>query len=294
VASSLVGLIDSFMSRSAVFDEATKARLIGIPQDVLMQWRTQGLPALPTREELVAIAESIERPYSVLLDAALSDTGYRDVDDNPVARPWQSEMARLIVEQWGTALRLQREAVETVVKKEDPFTSQMPTWVHAPSLTKPHLSISIGFTMLDPVPHGTFSDHPDARAVIACVQRSSNPNSGVRANSWDRIPLDEEEEWVYASLGPRWFDYAYRANNTRMLLKAKPVRFVVFVTSDGEPFLAPGDFAWEHVAEGTTVRQKLAPRAPSGELRKQLVYVGDVVPVEHVSTGNRRIDDAGN
>jgi hypothetical protein len=200
----------------------------------------------------------------------------------------------VIDEQWGSELRQQREALEALVRSDDPFASQMlPRWVRAPSITRPYLNVNVGPELLDPTPHGTFSDHPDARAVIMYVQRSANPLSGVRANKHDRIPEDEEEEWVFAALGAKWFDYAYRANTTRMLLRAKPVRFVVFVTSEGEPFLAPGDFAWQYTAEATTVRQKLRPRAPSAELRNQLVYVGDVVPIEHISTGNRRVGYTG-
>jgi transcriptional regulator with XRE-family HTH domain len=287
--SSLVGLIDSFTARRAILDAAEVARRLGISDHMLAEWRMHGLNELPSRRVLETIAAAIERPYSIVLDAALSDTGYRDINDNPIARPWANDIGRLIDEQCGIELRRQREAVEGIISSDDPFSVNMyvhPGPVRAMSITQP-FEIVVGPNVIDPTPHGTFSEHLNARAIILYVQRSTRQRSGGKVGTWDRLPLEEEEEWVYAALGPRWFDYAFRTVTGRMLFRAKPSRYVVFVTPNGEPFLPPGDFAWHIAAEGDgpTVRQKLRPRAASAELKDTLSNIGDVVPIDHVSTG---------
>lgn len=56
--------------------ERTLARRLGVSHQTLRNWRTP--KQLPTRENLEAIANLVGVRYSVVLEAALRDTGYHE------------------------------------------------------------------------------------------------------------------------------------------------------------------------------------------------------------------------
>lgn len=66
--------------------ERQVARKLGVGQSVLTNWR-DGLKRLPTRENLQAIADLVGVRYSVVLDAALHDTGYHEAATVTALRP---------------------------------------------------------------------------------------------------------------------------------------------------------------------------------------------------------------
>jgi transcriptional regulator with XRE-family HTH domain len=66
--------------------ERQVARKLGVGQSVLTNWR-DGLRRLPTRENLQAIADLVGVRYSVVLDAALHDTGYHEGATVTALRP---------------------------------------------------------------------------------------------------------------------------------------------------------------------------------------------------------------
>lgn len=83
------------------------ARKLGVAPSVLTNWRE--LKRLPTRENLQAIADLVGVRYSVVLEAALRDTGYHE-DSRPVSvlyppRPVaqveaELQAARITLQEW--------------------------------------------------------------------------------------------------------------------------------------------------------------------------------------------------
>lgn len=76
----LMALIQSHLDRYGV-TRAEFARRAGTTPQTVQNWRDRG--TLPRAEVLHGVADVIEAPYLVVLDAALVDAGYRDsmVDD---------------------------------------------------------------------------------------------------------------------------------------------------------------------------------------------------------------------
>lgn len=68
-------LIEAHKERTGVSDTEL-ARRIGVSRQNLFNWRTTTLRGLPAREHLERLARVLERPYEVVLDAALADAGY--------------------------------------------------------------------------------------------------------------------------------------------------------------------------------------------------------------------------
>jgi transcriptional regulator with XRE-family HTH domain len=79
----LMRLIQAHIDRYGV-TRATVARRAGMSPQTVQNWRDE-IRALPDAQHLRAIAEVIGVPYTVVLDAALTDCGYREssTDDAP-------------------------------------------------------------------------------------------------------------------------------------------------------------------------------------------------------------------
>lgn len=69
-------LIDDYLRRHSA-SVGGLAERIGISRQALRQWRVGQLRSLPAKEHLEAAAEQIGCSYSLVLDAALHDVGYR-------------------------------------------------------------------------------------------------------------------------------------------------------------------------------------------------------------------------
>ena len=87
IPSRLVSLIDQYKGAHGVSDAAL-ARRIGISRENLRLWRTNGLRALPDRDNLRAVARAIGQPYRQVLSAALLDAGYLTDTDAAQPRPY--------------------------------------------------------------------------------------------------------------------------------------------------------------------------------------------------------------
>lgn len=70
--------LDRYGVRRAEF-----ARRVGISPQAIQSWIDR--PGLPRPDHLRAVAEQLELPYHRVLDAALTDAGYRDDDVDDVA-----------------------------------------------------------------------------------------------------------------------------------------------------------------------------------------------------------------
>ncbi|MCX2966209.1 hypothetical protein [Gordonia aquimaris] len=71
---SLAGIVDDYKRRSGLSDAAIATK-IGMSRMNLNLWRRQ-IRALPTHDNLVAVAQVTGTSYRVVLDAALADCGY--------------------------------------------------------------------------------------------------------------------------------------------------------------------------------------------------------------------------
>lgn len=83
----LVELIDYYKNAHGVSD-AELARRIGMTRENLRLWRVNGLRQLPDRDNLTAVARTINRPYRQILSAALLDTGYLTESEQQSPRPF--------------------------------------------------------------------------------------------------------------------------------------------------------------------------------------------------------------
>lgn len=84
----LYTIIQKHLDRYGV-REAALARLMGTSSQTINSWKTRGVRQLPTRTLLEALARETGTPYSMVLRAALVDTGYlpgAPVSDGPAHR----------------------------------------------------------------------------------------------------------------------------------------------------------------------------------------------------------------
>lgn len=58
--------------------EATIARKAGMNEKTLNSWRKRGIPRLPSKADIGALALVTRHTYTAMLDAILHDTGYLD------------------------------------------------------------------------------------------------------------------------------------------------------------------------------------------------------------------------
>ena len=68
-------LIQKYLDETGA-TEASVLRRANLNKGLFSAWRARGVPALPTRAQLLAIAEAIKTPYEEVLEAALHDCRY--------------------------------------------------------------------------------------------------------------------------------------------------------------------------------------------------------------------------
>lgn len=73
--------------------EAAIARKAGMNEKTLNSWRARGVPKLPSRTDVEALAQVLRRPYLVVLDAVLHSSGYLDEGQAVVAYDRPAERA---------------------------------------------------------------------------------------------------------------------------------------------------------------------------------------------------------
>lgn len=87
--------------------EAWIMRRAGLNKGAFTAWRARGVPALPERRQLLALAEVLRVDYETLLVAMLHDAKYLP---ESVARAEADRLARLELEAWGRVLDLASQA----------------------------------------------------------------------------------------------------------------------------------------------------------------------------------------
>ncbi|AFR51436.1 hypothetical protein [Gordonia sp. KTR9] len=190
---------------------------------------------------------------------------------------------RIIEERWGATLAAHRSHIGDRLASNDVFDENFKLTlreVRAPTFTNQSLDIRLDWAVYDPSQSATFPTSINPRLIILFLSFHQVDDSDYSAKRWQHTTVEEQEAWVYSALGKQWFDYAYRIQTSRSLVRYRPTRFVVFADDAGEPFLAPEDFNWM-LASGNdpSVRLKLRPRHPTHELEQALLTVGDVTSV---------------
>ncbi|CCQ13765.1 putative uncharacterized protein [Rhodococcus sp. AW25M09] len=144
--------------------------------------------------------------------------------------------------------------------------------VVGPSLNVPGLRIHVRHSYQDAADLGSFPAESNPLLLRIHVQGFSDEyrdRTAARSNLVDSVTDPEGEAWARALLGPRWADYAYElvrtpkspTNTATRMLFAQRV-YALLLGDDGEPMLAPDNFAFRRVWHGIDSARKIVPTSP--------------------------------
>ncbi|MDI9894093.1 hypothetical protein QM797_05085 [Rhodococcus sp. IEGM 1381] len=145
--------------------------------------------------------------------------------------------------------------------------------VEGPSLTVPGLRIHVRHSYQDAADLGSFPAESNPLLLRIHVQGFSDEyldRTAARSNLVDSVTDPEGEAWTRALLGRRWADYAYElvrtprppTNTATRMLFAQRV-YALLLDADGEPTLAPDNFAFQRVWNGIDSARKIVPTSPA-------------------------------
>jgi hypothetical protein len=120
------------------------------------------------------------------------------------------------------------------------------------------------------------------RAVIKPLEQDKTPTLADTLSQ-------EMNEWIRIIFGDSWYDYAYRVDASRSLVRLAPIFYAVFISLENRgPELAHPRFDWSVVngRSGPANRFKLRPKGANVELNSHLLRFGDTrtIDTETVST----------
>lgn len=145
--------------------------------------------------------------------------------------------------------------------------------VEGPSLTVPGLRIHMRHSYQDAGDLGSFPAEGNPLLLRIHVQGFSDEyqdRKAAQSNLVDSVTDPEGEAWTRALLGERWADYAYelvripnppKTMATRMWFMQRI--FLLLIGDDGEPMLAPDNFAFRRVWHGIDSARKIIPTSPA-------------------------------
>ncbi|MDV6296553.1 hypothetical protein [Rhodococcus aetherivorans] len=164
--------------------------------------------------------------------------------------------------------------------------------VEGPSLTTAHLRIHVRHSYQDADELGSFPPGMEPVCLRIHVQGYCDRYPDRRAAGSDlvhAVPATEAEAWARALLGRQWSDYAYEVirrtdvdHRMRTNMMYTQPLFVVFLTSDGTPVLAPDNIAWHRVWPKVVDARKLEPDPSSNALRAHIARFGPYAPTEGI------------
>ncbi|MDV6260179.1 hypothetical protein [Rhodococcoides yunnanense] len=141
--------------------------------------------------------------------------------------------------------------------------------VEGPSLTVRGLRIHVRHSYQDGGDLGSFPAEADPLLLRIHVQGFSDEyqdRTAAQSNLVDSVTDPEAEAWTRALLGQRWADYAYELvrtpnppKNTATRMRFAQRVYVLLLDADGEPTLAPDNFAFQRVWNGTDSARKTIP-----------------------------------
>lgn len=128
--------------------------------------------------------------------------------------------------------------------------------------------------------------------VLVIIRAEIKPPESENDPTLADILSNEMQEWVRLILGDSWYDYTYRVDTSRSLVRLSPIFYVVFISLDNRPELAPPTFDWSIVNRnsGPANRVKLRPKGNNVELNSHLLRFGDT----HAIADTRAIENEGN
>ncbi|OZE84013.1 hypothetical protein CH305_06095 [Rhodococcus sp. 15-649-2-2] len=169
--------------------------------------------------------------------------------------------------------------------------------VEGPSLTVPGLRIHVRHSYQNAADLGSFPAEANPLLLRIHVQGFSDEyqdRKAARSNLVDSVTDPESEAWTRALLGQRWADYAYELVRTpKQTNTAKPMLFAqrvyaLLLDADGEPTLAPDNFAFQRVWNGIDSARKFIPT--SSAVAAHLVAVGPFLKTADIRDPNTEAD----
>ncbi|MGV8871760.1 MAG: hypothetical protein ACOH2Q_04485 [Rhodococcus sp. (in: high G+C Gram-positive bacteria)] len=170
--------------------------------------------------------------------------------------------------------------------------------VEGPSLTVPGLRIHVQHSYQDGIDLGSFPAESNPLVLRIHVQGFSDeyPDRNAAGSTlMDSVTDREGEAWTRALLGEWWADHAYelvRIPNppktvaTRMWLMQRI--YLVLLSDDGEPMLAPDNVAFRRVWHGIDSARKIVPTSPA--VAAHLEATGPFFETEDIRDPNTEAD----
>lgn len=212
-------------------------------------------------------------------------------------------MTAEIATRYAAEIAVHRELLAHVASTRGPTRSD-PRWpvddnpVEGPSLVDPDLKIHLRHSYQDAGDLGSFPAVSNPVAVRIHVQAfaATYPDrAAARTDLLDAVTEPESEAWTRALLGERWADHAYElvrdshpSERERDRMWFKQRIYVVLLGQDGEPTLAPDNFAFERLWHGVDSARKIEPRSAS--LIAHLERVGPFFKTEGIRDPNTDAD----
>ncbi|KZF07310.1 MULTISPECIES: hypothetical protein [unclassified Rhodococcus (in: high G+C Gram-positive bacteria)] len=172
--------------------------------------------------------------------------------------------------------------------------------VEGPSLTVPGLRIHMRHSYQDAGDLGSFPAEGNPLLLRIHVQGFSDEyqdRTAARSNLVDSVTDPESEAWTRALLGERWADYAYELvrtpnppKNPATLMRFAQRVYVLLLDTDGQPTLAPDNFAFQRVWDGIDSARKIIPTSPA--VAAHLSAVGPFFETADIRDPNTEADGA--
>ncbi|TFI44813.1 hypothetical protein E4P29_03370 [Rhodococcus sp. 1R11] len=208
-----------------------------------------------------------------------------------------------IATRYGSAVAVHRDLLAQIASTPDSTHSDQ-RWpvdtnpLEGPSLLDAELKIHLRHSYQDAGDLGSFPTESNPVAVRIHVQAfaATYPDrASARADLLDAVTEVESEAWTRALLGDRWADHAYElvrdehpSERVRVRMWFKQRIYVVLLGQDGEPTLAPDNFAFPRLWHCICSARKIRPQSAS--LAAHIERVGPFFDTDEIRDPNTDAD----
>lgn len=217
--------------------------------------------------------------------------------------PDLSAMTADIATRYGSAIAVHRDLLAHIASTRGPTQSDQ-RWpvdtypLEGPSLLDAELKIHLRHSYQDAGDLGSFPAESKPVAVRIHVQAfaATYPDrAAARSDLLDAVTEVESEAWTRALLGDHWADHAYElvrdkhpSQRVRDRMWFKQRIYVVLFGHDGEPTLAPDNFAFPRLWHGICSARKVRPQSAS--LAAHIERVGPFFETDGIRDPNTDAD----
>lgn len=230
----------------------------------------------------------------------------RPADSNGGRRqvpPDLSAMAVEIAQRYSAAIAVHRDLLAHIASTRGPTQSDQRSPadtnpLEGPSLLDTELKIHLRHSYQDAEDLGSFPTEFKPVAVRIHVQAfaATYPDrAAARSDLLDAVTEVESEAWTRALLGDHWADHAYElvwdkhpSARVRDRMWFKQRIYVVLFGQDGEPTLAPDNFAFPRLWHGIYSARKIRPQSAS--LAAHIERVGPFFDTDRIRDPNTDAD----